>query len=166
MPQAPSKIWKDLPVDKRTAVADAFWRTDQTSEDIDAQRAEAIVSIAQRLNFRPKSLQALPIERRAKQLAHLPDVSDTVAARALIAYHMETKRPMMAAFLDAVGIAHEDGVITADEISPPDAARLKAGIDALRAAFPDDDVRLYLATLVALDRDTWGGLEDLEGQRA
>ena len=148
-------------MEKRVAVADAFWRDDRESDELDAQRVEAIVAIARRLNFRPKSVQALPIERRAKQLAHLPDVSDTVAARALIAFHMVTKRPMMAAFLDAVGIAHEDGIITAEEVPAPDPARLKAGVKALRDGFPEDDVKLYLQTLTALDPQTWGELEKL-----
>ena len=161
MPELPSKLWRDLPLDKRVAVADAFWRDDRDSDELDAQRIEAIVAIARRLNFRPKSVQALPIERRAKQLAHQPDVSDTVAARALIAFHMVTKRQMMAAFLDAVGIAHEDGIISAEEVPPPDPARLKAGVKALRDGFPPDDVTLYLQTLTALDSQTWGELEKL-----
>ena len=148
-------------MEKRVAVADAFWRDDRDSDELDAQRIEAIVAIARRLNFRPKSVQALPIERRAKQLAHQPDVSDTIAARALIAFHMVTKRPLMAAFLDAVGIAHEDGIITAEEVPAPDRAHLEAGVKALRDGFPADDVTLYLQTLTALDPQTWGELDKL-----
>lgn len=159
MPELPSKLWKDLPIEKRVAVADAFWRDESDSDELDAQRVEAIVAIAQRLNFRPRSVQSLPIERRAKQLAHLPHVSDTIAARALIAFHMVTKRPMMAAFLDAVGIAHEDGIITLEEVPTPDPDKLAAGVNALRKGFPEDDVKLYLQTLSALDSQTWGGLE-------
>ena len=161
MPELPSKIWRDLPIEKRVAVADAFWRDDRDSDELDAQRVEALVAIARRLNFRPKSVQALPIERRAKQLAHQPDVSDTIAARALIAFHMVTKRPMMAAFLDAVGIAHEDGIISAEEVPPLDPAHLKAGVKALRDGFTEEDVTLYLQTLTALDSQTWGELEKL-----
>src|SRR4029079_9249390 len=161
MPELPSKLWRDLPMDKRVAVADAFWRDDRDSDELDAQRIEAIVAMPRRLNFRPKSVQSLPIERRAKQLAHQPDVSDTIAARALIAYHMVTKRPMMAAFLDAVGIAHEDGIISAEEVPAPDRDHLEAGVKALRDGFPADEVTLYLQTLTALDSQTWGELDKL-----
>jgi hypothetical protein len=161
MPELPSKLWRDLPMEKRVEVADAFWRDDRESDELDAQRVEAIIAIARRLNFRPKSVQALPIERRAKQLAHQPDVTDTIAARALIAYHMVAKRPMMAAFLDAVGIAHEDGIISAEEVPAPDPAKLKAGVKALQDGFPPDEVKLYLQTLTALDPQTWGELEKL-----
>ena len=38
-------------------------------------------------------------------------MSDLLAARLLIAYHLEHQRPMMGAFLDLLGIAHEDGLI-------------------------------------------------------
>jgi hypothetical protein len=161
MSELPSKLWRDLPMEKRVEVADAFWRDDRESDELDAQRVEAVVAIARRLNFRPKSVLALPIERRAKQLAHQPDVSDTIAARALIAYHMVAKRPMMAAFLDAVGIAHEDGIISADEVPAPDPSKLKAGVKALNDGFPADEVKLYLQTLTALDPQTWGELEKL-----
>jgi hypothetical protein len=159
MPIRPSKLWKDLPVEKRVAVADAFWRDDSTTGGLDPQKLEATVAIARRLNFRPKSVQALAVERRARHLAQMGDVSDLVATRALIAYHLAAQRPMMAAFLDAVGLAHENGVITAEEVPTPDQARLTAGVQAVRAAFPADDVALYLNTLVAIDGDTWGGID-------
>jgi hypothetical protein len=155
VPVRPSKLWKDLPAEKRVVAADAFWRDEQGLE----QQIEAVIVIARRLNFRTKSVQALPIERRAKLLAQVHDVSDTVATRALIAYHFSAERPLMAAFLDALGIEHENGVIAADDVPPPEADRLAAAISKVRAAFPADTVDLYLRTLVALDGDTWGKID-------
>jgi hypothetical protein len=157
----PSKLWKDMPPDKRLAAADAFWRDNRGSGAVDPQKVEVIVAIARRLNFRPKSVQALSTERRAKQLSQMPDVSDAVATRALIAYHLLAQRPMMRTFLDAVGLAHEDGIITTDDIPAPDASRLAAGVAALKASFPPGDVALYLTTLMAIDGDTWGGMDGL-----
>lgn len=158
MPSSPSAIWKSLPAATRVAVADAFWR-DETSPDIHVQHVEAIVALARRLNFRPKSLQALPIERRAKQLAQVDEVSDAIATRALIAFHFSTRRALMGAFLDALGIAHDQGLITAEEVAPPTRDQLLAAARALQGGFPDDDVALYLRTLSALDGDTWGQLD-------
>ena len=80
------------------------------------QHVEAIAAIARRMNFRTKSVQALPIDRKARQLAQLTDVSDAVATRALIAYHFSAQRPMMAAFLNALGVANDNGLITADDV--------------------------------------------------
>ena len=157
---SPAEIWKQLPIDVRVAAADAFWRDDQ-SQDIEMQHAEAVMTLARRLNFRPKSLQALPIERRAKQLAQLNDVSDAIATRALIAFHFAARRPLMGAFLDALGIAHDQGLITAEQVTPPGREALQAAAERLKGSFPDADVALYLRTLSALDGDTWAGLDGL-----
>jgi hypothetical protein len=155
VPVRPSKLWKDLPVERRLPIADAFWRDEQGVD----QQIEAIVTLARRLNFRTKSVQALSIERRAKHLAQMPDVSDGLATRALIAYHFHAARPLMAAFLDAAGIAHEDGLITAEDMAPPDRLALAKAAEKIRSEFPADAVDLYLDTLVAIDPDTWGALE-------
>jgi hypothetical protein len=159
MPARPSDLWKHLPTAVRAAAADAFWRDD--SEDIQAQHAEAIMTLARRLNFRPKSVQVLPVERRAEHLARVPEVSDAIATRALIAYHFSRQRPLMGAFLDALGIPHDQGLITADEVAPAGREPLAAAVRALQGAFPDEDVSLYLQTLVALDGETWGALDGL-----
>ncbi len=53
--------------------------------------------------------------RRSRHLASMSTVSELVAARLLVAYHLEHQRPMMGAFLDAVGIAHEQGMIADEE---------------------------------------------------
>ncbi len=143
--------------EKRLAAAKAFWSDEHAAE----QQVEIVVAIARKLNFRPKSVPGLPLERRAKLLAAMTDVSDAVASRALIAYHLAEERPMMAAFLDALGIEHENGLISAEEVPAPEKTKLAEGVSALKAAFSQDAVRLYLHTLVLLDGDTWAGLEDL-----
>ena len=158
---APAKLWKTMTPEQRVAAADAFWRDADSPDGVNEQHVEAVLAIARRLNFRPKSVQSEPIDRRARQLAHLPDVSDAVATRALIAYHLAHQRPMMGAFLDALGIAHENGLIQAETVPAPDRAKLTAAVETLSAQFPAPDVRLYLNTLLTQDPDTWGGLNDL-----
>jgi hypothetical protein len=160
MSERPSALWKRLSADKRVPVADAFWR-DTESPDIASQHMEAMGVLARKLNFRAKSLQTLSVERRAKYLAQVAELSDAVATRALIAYHFAHQRPLMAAFLDALGIAHEDGLITADELVPPAADAIAAAAASLREQFPAEDVDLYLRTLSTLDGDTWGQVEQL-----
>ena len=144
-----------MPLEKRQAAAKAFWKDEHGLD----QQVEVIVTLARKLNFRPKSLQQLPAERRIKMLANMADVSEAVATRALIGYHLTSERPLMAAFLDAVGIEHDNGLITAEEVPAPAPEKLAAGVAAIKAAFPAEDVRLYLHTLVVLDGDTWGALD-------
>ncbi len=122
------------------------------------QQVEAILVIAKRLNFRPKSAQALPEERRAKLLAQMSDVSDAIATRALIAYHFQMQRPLMSAFLDALGLPHENGLISAESVAAPDAAAIAKATAALGGQFSGDAIRLYFRTLRALDSETWVNL--------
>ena len=65
---------------------------------------------------------------------------------------------MMRAFLDALGITHEDGLIADDQIAKPDLEKLKAAAAELASKFPPADVALYFGTLVSQDPDTWAGL--------
>jgi len=155
-PPRPSVLWKQLSPDRKTQAADAFWR----DQDAYAEQADAITSIAQRIKFRPKSVVALPIEKKVHYLLALPQVSELAAARLLVAYHLSQQRPMMAAFLDALGIKHEDGLIADEDVQAPSAENLKAAAAKIRESFPADDVTLYLSTLMWQDADTWGGLAD------
>ena len=96
-----------MSAERRLQAAEAFWR----DENAGSEQAEVLATIAQRIKFRPKSVLALPVARKARYLVGLPAVSEIVAARLLVAYHIAHQRPMMGAFLDALGIAHENGLI-------------------------------------------------------
>jgi hypothetical protein len=153
----PSRIWKRLSPAQRLEAAEPFWNDEQSAE----QQVEAVGAIASFLKFRTKSVLGLPAEKRARYLATLPNVSDTIAARALINYHLARQRPMMSAFLDSLGIAHEDGLITDENVARPDAETLGAAAADLAAKYPAEDVSLYFSTLVSQDPDTWGDLANL-----
>ena len=153
----PSQLWKQLSPERKLRAAAAFWGDDNAS----VEHAEAIVSIAQRIKFRPKSVIALPVDKKARHLVAVGTVSELVAARLLVAYHLADQRPMMAAFLDALGIKHEDGLISDEEMQAPPAERLEQAARTIAGTYPAADVALYLSTLVWQDPDTWGGLGKL-----
>ncbi len=106
-----------MSAEQRLAAADAFWREDQA--DVQVQHADAILSIAKRLNFRAKQRAGASGGATGQVPRALPDISDAVATRALISYHFTAKRDLMAAFLDALGIAHENGLIGEESVTPP-----------------------------------------------
>ena len=108
-----------------------------------------------------RSVLTLSADRKARYLLGLPAVSELMAARLLVAFHIAHQRPMMAAFLDALGIPHEDGLIESEQVTAPDPAKLKAAVATLAAAFPAEDVTLYLSTLTWQDPEAWGTLTDL-----
>ena len=138
---------------QRQKAALAFWQADEAVDD----QVQAALLIAQQKKFRPKSVLALDDERKSKHLASLPNLPEQVAARALIAYHLEAQRPMMGAFLDALGITHENGVIQEDDVKP-DPEKIAPAVDAIQKTFPPEDVSLYLNVLLCQDPATWGGL--------
>jgi hypothetical protein len=147
----PSRIWKRMPVERRLEAAELFWADEESTE----QQVEAIAAIAGHMKFRAKSVMALPLAKKVQYLARLPSISDSVAARALVQYHLQLQRPMMAAFLDALGITHEDGLISDDKIAPPDPERLKTAVAQLASSYPPEAVALYFSTLVSQDPATW-----------
>jgi hypothetical protein len=153
----PSRLWKRMSPEKRVDAAELFW-SDEHSTD---QQVEAIASLAAHMKFRTKSVVSLPVERKAKYLVGLPNVSDSIAARALVNYHLARQRPMMAAFLDALGITHEQGLIAEENVAAPDAAKMAEAAAELASKYPAEDVSLYFSTLVSQDPETWKPLVDL-----
>ena len=143
--------------ERRLAAAELFWADEQSTE----QQIEAVGALASHMKFRPKSVISLPIDKKAKYLATLPVVSDTVAARALVNYHLAQQRPMMAAFLDSLGIGHEDGLISEENVAKLDPEKLRTAAAELATKYPPEDVSLYFKTLVSQDPDTWGMLAEL-----
>jgi len=158
----PSVLWKSLTPERKQQAAEAFWR----DENAAVEQAEAIAAIAMRIKFRVKSAQALPIEKKARHLVALGNVSEMIAARLLVAFHLAHQRPMMASFLDALGIAHEDGLNASEELDAPPADKLADAARSLTTSFPAEDVALYLSTLVWQDPETWGALTEVPETRA
>ncbi|HZR26844.1 MAG TPA: hypothetical protein VFA59_24835 [Vicinamibacterales bacterium] len=152
----PSRLWKRMTADQRQRAARAFW----SDEEAEADQLQAVMLIAQQKKFRPKTVNGLDLDRKARHLASLPSLPDALAARALVLYHLAEQRPMMGAFLDALGIAHENGLIQEDSVKP-DSEKIAPAAAALGTQFPADDVRLYLETLLCQDPETWGALEPI-----
>ncbi len=157
----PSQLWKLLPPERKLQAAAAFWKDENGA----IEQAEAVATIAQRIKFRAKSVLTMPRDTKARQLASLPAVSELVAARLLVAYHLDQHRPMMGSFLDALGIAHEEGLIADEEMKAPEPERLRDAARTLAAAYPAEEVAVYLSTLVWQDPETWGTLAEVPESR-
>ena len=143
-----------MTLDERTRAARAFW----TDADAVDDQVQAALLIAQQKKFRPKTVIGLDVDRKARHLATLGSLPDSLAGRALVVYHLAEQRPMMSAFLDALGIGHENGLIK-DESVKPDAEKIAPAVANIAQAFPAADVRLYLNTLLCQDPETWGAVE-------
>jgi hypothetical protein len=157
----PSQLWKGLPQDRKLSAAEAFWADDNAA----MEQTEAVLAIANRIKFRVTSVMKMPREKKARQLAAMPGVSELVAARLLVAYHLERQRPMMSTFLDALGMKHDQGLIEEEELTAPPAEKLQEAVQSIAASHPAEDVALYLSTLVWQDPDAWGALTDMPETR-
>lgn len=153
---SPSRLWKRMSPPQRMAAARAFW----TEEEAVTDQAQAALLIAQQKKFRPKTVIGLDVDRKARHLASLASLPDSIAGRVLIVYHLAAQRPMMGAFLDALGVAHENGLIREDKVTP-DVAKVAPAAADLARRFPAEDVGIYLGTLLCQDPDTWGALRGL-----
>jgi hypothetical protein len=151
----PSRLWKTMTLEQRLRAARAFWSDEEANDD----QLQAVLLIAQQKKFRPKTVVGLDLDRKTRHLASVRSLPDQLAARALIVYHLAEQRPMMGAFLDALGIKHENGLID-DEGAKPVPDKLGPAAAKLSGDFPPDDVRLYLNTLLCQDPETWGALAE------
>jgi hypothetical protein len=149
----PGRLWRRMSLEQRHRAALALWR-DETAA---AEQAQAVLLIAQQKKFRPKTVVALDDEGKARHLASVPTLPDAIALRVLVLYHLAEQRPMMGAFLDALGIVHESGLIQEDHVTP-DTAKVGPAAAAIAKEYPAADVSTYLNTLLCQDPQTWDAL--------
>ena len=153
---SPSRLWKRMTAAQRLAAARAFWNDEQAVDD----HIQAALVIAQHKKFRPKTVVGLDSDGKARHLASLPSLPDTVAARVVVVYHLAEQRPMMGAFLDALGLAHDNGLMQEDD-ARPDGSKVGPAVAQITQRFPAEDVGLYLNTLLWQDPETWAALRGL-----
>ena len=130
--------------DRRVAAAQLFWADDQSTE----QQLEAVAALAAHMKFRAKSVIGLPIEKKAKYLSTLPNVSDGGGGTRTRELPPRLPAPDDGAFLDSLGITHEDGLISEENVTKPDPEkRPTAAAELATKVYPQADVSLYLRTL-------------------
>ena len=156
---APSQLWASLEPEVRLAAARSLYVHDWGEAPT---RREADFAIMQGMRFRESAVRQLPVDRRAQYVARSIHPTDSLVGSMLLALHLEQRRAMLSAFLDALNIPHTDGLIDEDhDMTPPSGATLQKAAKTLFERFPVDEVELYLATLYVLDRATWAGLAPL-----
>ena len=153
-----ARLWKRLGRDERNAAASSFWK--DTPPEVSVMALAAVVKAR---HMRPQVARSMPPEEQAKALASVLDVGEPVASSLLVALHLGARRPMLATFLDAAGLAHENGLLKddADESAVTADAAGKGVAALLAAGHTPEQVRTYLNTLWLQDPDRWKALEGL-----
>ncbi|HEY7515002.1 MAG TPA: hypothetical protein VIC87_11015, partial [Vicinamibacteria bacterium] len=99
------RLWKRLSREDRMAAASAFWE-----EPPQEMVGVALGAIATARRMRPQAARALTEAARAQALATILDPGELLAASLLVSLHLGSRRALLAAFLDALGLPHETGV--------------------------------------------------------
>ena len=155
MPLQPtaSRLWKHLSSEDRLAATNAFFK--EPSPEVVGMALGAIVRAR---HMRPQAARALAPEAQARILATVLDPGEALSASLLVALHLAERRPLLGAFLDALGLPHENGVLKEEgEAAPLDEPHVRKGLAAL-GAFPPTHVETYLNTLWLQDPERWAVL--------
>src|SRR5262249_6598781 len=115
--------------------------------------------VGPRRGFRETGFLRLAPDARARVLASTGDLREEVAATLLLVFHVERRRPLLARFLDLLGVPHENGLLGDEErpLVPTDEA-VRGATDALLAEFKVSDVRLYYRALVSQEPLRWAAV--------
>lgn len=152
-----ARLWKHLPREDRLAAATAFW-AQPSAETVGL----ALAAIVQARRLRPQVARSLPAADQARILSSVVELGEPLASALLVALHLEQRRPLLGTFLDALGLAHEDGVLKEEgEVPAVSREAAAAGLAALRAKHALPEIRAYLNTLWLQDPERWRVLEDL-----
>ena len=116
-------------------------------------------AVAEARKLRPVFYERKPrVERHVDMLAMLSRPRlEPMAGLLVRSWLLKTKTPMLRDFLDALGIAHEDGVVE-DLPKAVEDAKLNAAIDALLAKHSQESVVVYLNAFQTMNEATWPNL--------
>lgn len=147
------KIWRAMTPDERVLAIRAAGQ----------ERGTGFVTVlrthvAQTLKVRPVTVQGWGLPQLVEATLRAP-LSEDILADLLIGFHLTQRVPLLSGFLDAAGVPHTEGVTEPDAQVELDEARILEAADRVMANFPEHDCRIYFATLLAMEGDTWAPLE-------
>jgi hypothetical protein len=119
-------------------------------------------AVAEARKLRPVFLERQPRpQRHAAMLATLARPAlELVAGNLIRAWLLKKHKQMLADFLDALGIPHQDGVVE-DLPSAMDEAKIRAAVDALLAKYPPEVVAVYLHAFSEMNTVGWPHLKTM-----
>ncbi len=119
-------------------------------------------AVAESRKLRPIFLERQPRpQRHATMLATLARPAlDMVTSNLLRTWLLKKHKPMLADFLDALGITHQEGIVE-DLPASIDEAKLRAAVDTLVAKYPPEAVAVYLHAFSEMNEVEWPGLKTM-----
>jgi hypothetical protein len=125
--------------------------------------AQALAVASAAMRARPVYLAKRPLEKQAEAARRaFARVSAADAAEQILAtYFLECRTPLLEEWLDALGLAHEKGVLTDDSPEAPDSKKLGAAVEAFRAGDDPEEREILLQAFAAQTAIDWPELDAL-----
>jgi hypothetical protein len=119
-------------------------------------------AVAEARKLRPVFLERQPRpQRHAMMVATLARPAlEMVTGNLIRTWLLKKYKSMLADFLDALGITHQDGVVE-DLPATIDEAKLQAAVDSLLAKYPPEAVAVYLHAFNDMNEVNWPGLKTM-----
>ena len=123
---------------------------------------QTVAAAAAALKFRPQYLQKQPIEKRLSAIRRsmARPAASPLAEELFAIYFLKCRLELLAGWLELLGLAHEDGVLTDDEIVCPEQAELEKKVAEFRAK-KDEDGELLLQVFAGQTAIEWPALDAL-----
>lgn len=153
-PLTHKQLWRALPTTERRHAAV------QLLADTESPWARpALVEYLARVNkgFRRPTIAKWSNDKIADEIGRKPLDEVPLIDTLLKALHFPERAPLQAAFFDAVGIAHKNGSIEADELPTPAAepSVVASGAATLLQRHPGDEALFYLLCIATLEPGAW-----------
>ncbi len=119
-----------------------------------------LAAVAEARHVRPVFMERQPkVQRHAAMIATLSKPAlDMVTANLIRTWLLKKYKDMLVDFLDALGIAHKDGVVD-DLPATMDDEKLKAAVDKVLAKYPPEVVAVYLNAFNDMNEVEWPNLK-------
>ena len=149
------RLWKALTPEEKTQAIGASLADDENGW----VKATTRSAVAAALKFRPQTVATWPRPKLISEAVRLPLDDAQLLSAYIVDLHLGSRRPMMGAFLDVLGIPNDDGRIDSEttEVPEQNAENVASAADAIVARYPRDQVVTYLLTLLLQDAAVWSG---------
>ena len=149
-------LWQALTAAQREQCIAGFYSS--AKDETESERAGLDAMLMQFLKLRPATAENMPIAKKAQHLSRFTNMEPILVLPILGEYHLRCQGALMGAFLDGLGIKHENGHVEDFPKDAPAPEKLKEAATAMKGKFSADDALLYFRTLYVSDSTYWAGL--------
>jgi hypothetical protein len=132
------------------------------SEEAPEVFRQTVASAAAALKFRPQYLQKQPVAKRVAAIKRsmARPAASPLAEELFAIYFLKCRLELLTGWLDLLGLKHEDGILTDDDIVCPEAAELEKKLTEFRSS-KDEDCELLLQVFAGQAAIEWPALDAL-----